>query len=156
MTTSRLTRLTLCVAVLALPQLSAAQGVQDTVVRLDAGLWRHEQKVTMAGRELGQGALEGVECLSAADTELTVGQYVEKFLANIGPDLRCTIDSLKGGSGRITADVSCVGDGTSTEMTMKYEYQRRSAAVTAQGWSTYGSNKIPFNVVASSRHIGDC
>jgi hypothetical protein len=157
MPTKRLARLTLCAAFSCTAHLCAAQGLQDQVVELEAGNWSNQQKTYMAGSEAPQGSFKIQECLSEAESKLTVAHYVQKFLKNVGPDVTCNISDLSGASGNITADVNCTGsNGTSTQMTLNYKYALKNVAVSGEGWSTYGGQKIPFKVVASSQYIGDC
>ena len=157
MTPSKLARLTALMILPCLPQIGFAQDVADIIVALDAGNWENEQTVRMGGVEVPQANGRSRECLNEAEAILTVGDYIQTFLAGVGPDLNCTITDLRGTQGDITADVSCSGaQGSATDMTMHYEYQPRLVEVSAEGWSSYAGQTVPFTVVGSTRYVGAC
>jgi len=157
MPTPHLIRLTLAAAFSCLAQVSAAQDITTQIVELEPGNWSNQQRTYMAGSEIPQGSFKIQECLSEADSKLTVGQYVQKFLTNVGPDVKCNVSDLSGSVGDITADVSCTGsNGMSTQMTLNYKHSLKNAEVSGDGWTKYGGKKIPFRVVASSQYLGEC
>lgn len=150
-------RLPLCAAFLCAAQISAAQGLEQQVVELKSGNWLRQQKIYMSGKEVPQGSISAEECLNEAETELTVGHYIQKFLNGVGPDLRCNITNLSGAGGDVTADVVCVGDnGAGSDMTLNYKYGPKNIEVHGEGWSNFGSHKVPFTIAASSQYLGDC
>ncbi|MBT0957026.1 DUF3617 family protein [Alphaproteobacteria bacterium KMM 3653] len=143
-------------ALICIAQAASADGLRDQVVALKPGQWLNTQTVFMAGREIPQAGHERRECLPQAESALTVGQYVDKFLASMRPALACSINRLTGTSGKVAASVTCKGDQGGTDMTLTYRYQRERVEVLGEGWSSYAGTKVPFKITAQSRYLGDC
>lgn len=140
-----------------LAQLCAAQGVSERIVGLEAGKWMNQQTTYINGKVPPGGSFTDEECVSEADSNLTVAAYIQKFLNSVGPDVTCNISSVNGAPGEVTADVSCTGEqGATTNMSLRYQYSPRRVEVTGQGLSSVGGTSFPVSIVASSMHMGSC
>jgi len=150
-------RLTLLVGVSCLGQLCAAQGVSEQIVGLKVGKWTNQQTTYINGQVLPGGSFSDEECVSEADSNLTVAVYVQKFLNSVGPNVVCDISGLTAAPGEVTADVSCTGEqGATTNMSLSYLYSPQKVEVTGQGFSSVGGNSFPVSVVGSSTYVGAC
>ena len=143
-------------AILASPA-GFANDLANNVVNLEVGNWENKQSVTINGHEISHGALGGTECLTEAESQLTIGEYLEKFVQNVGSDHMCTFSDFRGAGGNVTIDVSCsIPDGTTTAMTLNYKYSRTNVSVLGEGMVTTSGTSVPIKVVGTSQYLGAC
>lgn len=136
------------------------QSLSDLVVALDTGQWDHKQSTYINGSLQNGLNLNGSQCLTESEANLTVQDYADKMMKGLGmgaSDESCDFSNINAQAGSVNFDLMCTSSaGGSTKLHIAYNHTRVLAKFEASGTITGNGYSIPIRVEGGSSRVGDC
>ena len=135
----------------------SAQTLSEQIINLDVGQWANEQVIYINDRHQQALDLNGTQCLTDADANLSIQDYVDKLMAGVGVDVNCELSNVKNQANRIDFDLMCSNQiGLTTQLSMYYEYSRELVSYEANGTISGVGQARDIRVVGQTKRLGDC
>ena len=134
-----------------------AQNLSEQIIKLDVGQWVNEQSIYINDRHQQALDLNGTQCLTDADANLSIQDYVDKLMTGVGVDVNCDLSNVKNQANRVDFDLTCSNQiGLTTQLSMYYEYSRESVSYEAKGTISGVGQARELRVIGRTRRLGDC
>jgi len=137
---------------------SYAGSIDDLIIDLEVGQWDRKQTTFVNGKGVPQLSFVGANCRSEQEPDLTLRDYTNKVIRNLGSETDCDVSNLVDTKTKVSFDMRCTASDTQlvTLLDVNYRISRERMRLKAQGSIEHKNGSTPIKVTAESRWLGPC
>jgi hypothetical protein len=150
------TTFALAVSCITTAEIGHAQSLENSIVTLAEGSWSYQQKTFINGQEIVPARLSERNCVTEAQAQMSISQYIQKASQGFGKDVTCNLSPVRGTVGNVQIDLQCSNAHATTSLALNYTYSLTAMSLTGTGHTKVDGVSMPIRITGNSQHTGPC